>query len=237
MNMAYSRRKTIEEKRNRKKALYFFFLTIVSIVLLFLYGLPAVIKYAAFFADLGKSSQPFEFEDSTPPPPPFIESLPTHTNDERIDLKGRTEPGATVRIHLNRKEEELIANNEGGFELSLELRNGTNTISVIAEDTSGNESQYSEILIIFDDEEPDIEITKPQDGDSYFGPKQRQLIIEGATESDAKLNINSRWVVVDSDGSFSYATTLDEGDNNFTISSEDEAGNISEKSLSVTYTP
>jgi len=235
--MAYSRRKTIEEKRNRRKTFIFFFLTIISIVLLFFYGLPAVIKYAAFFADLKNSSRPVELSDNTPPPPPFLESLPTHTNEEDIEIKGRTEPGATVKIFLNKKEHELLANNEGGFNLSLTLRDGSNKISAIAIDTSGNESQNTQFVITFDNENPDIVITKPEDGSSYFGPKQRQLTIEGITEGNAKLSINGRWVVVDSNGKFSYAATLDEGDNNFTITAEDEVGNSSESSISVTYTP
>jgi hypothetical protein len=131
----------------------------------------------------------------------------------------------------------LLANNEGEFNLSLTLRDGLNKISVIAIDTSGNESRNTQFEITFDNENPDIEMIKPDDGSSYFGPKQHQLIIEGITESNAKLSINGRWVVVDSDGTFSYAITLEEGDNHFTITAEDESGNTSEKSISVTYTP
>ena len=235
--MAYSRRKSLEEKRNRRKAFVFFFLTIFTIVVLFFYGLPIVIKYAAFFADLGKSSQPVELSDNTPPPPPYIESLPSHTNQEKIEIKGSTEPGATVKVFINKKSEELISNSDGKFVTAFTLRGGLNTISVLSIDSSGNESKKTESEIILDKEKPNIEISTPADNSSFSGPKQRQLVIEGSIDNDAKLSINGRWVVVESNGTFSYATSLEEGDNNFTFSAEDEAGNISEKTLSVTYTP
>jgi len=60
---------------------------------------------------------------------------------------------------------------------------------------------------------------------------------EGKVEENAKVQINDRVVVVESDGTFSFVTTLSEGQNNFTVKAEDEARNKVEKNLKVTYAP
>jgi hypothetical protein len=59
--------------------------------------------------------------------------------------------------------------------------------------------------------------------------------LEGNTEPESKVTINSRHVIVDENGTFSYSITLNEGENNFNIKSEDKSGNITEKSIKVFF--
>lgn len=232
----YSRRSKIEEFRNRNKAVLFILLTLISVLLIFFYGLPAIIKFAAFLTDLNQSSLPVEVNDSTPPPPPRIFSLPSATNQEKIDINGNTEAGAKITLYLNGKEEEIISDSSGNFNFSYKLIKGENIISAKSTDSSGNESQKSDnIEIIFDTEPPSLEIIKPDDKSEYFGSRQRQLIIEGTTDENSIVQINQRHVVVETDGSYTFSTTLQEGENNFNVSSEDQAGNKTEKSFTVSF--
>ena len=234
----YSRKAKTEEKKNLRRAVIFGILTLALLAVFFFYGLPAIIKFAAFLTDLKKSSTPSEISDSTPPPPPRFEPFPSHTNDLEIELKGSTEPGVTVILFLNNKNEEVLVNSEGDFNYDFELNDGKNTISAKAIDQAGNESQKTDTqTVTYDNDSPEINITKPQNNSEFFGSKERQIVIEGVTEEDASVSINGRKVVVESDGTFAFAITLSEGENQFTIKAEDRAGNSDEQSLLVTYTP
>jgi hypothetical protein len=67
--------------------------------------------------------------------------------------------------------------------------------------------------------------------------ENRQISIEGQTESGAQVNINGRWAVVDTNGKFNYTLSLEDGDNNFVITSKDEAGNETQLELNIVFTP
>jgi len=236
MQRRYSRLTRIEEKENIRRAVFFSLLTIISLALVFFLGLPAVAKFSAFLSDLRKSSEPVERQDSTPPVPPRIEPLPEATNQLRVDIKGSTEPGVSVILKLNNKEEEILANNDGEFNYTFALNDGENKISAYARDSSGNESQKTEeINIIYDNDPPQLSLTTPNDGTNYYGSKQRQVLLEGETEVGVNININGRFVQVDSDGKFTFTTTLNEGENKFTILAQDLAENITEKTLTLHF--
>jgi len=232
----YSRRASTEQRKNTKKATLYIFYTIALVAVIFFFGLPLLAKFAGFLTDLRTSSQPIESVDKTPPPPPRLSDLPDSTNKKSIDISGSTEPGATVTLNLDGDNQDVIANNDGTFSYSFSLKSGNNTISATAKDSSGNVSQKSAVInISYDTTPPDLEVTKPQDGASFYGSRQRQLVIDGKTEDDAQVNINGHLVVVSSDGTFTYLTTLTSGENKFSVKSQDTAGNITEKDFTVSY--
>jgi len=227
----YSRLGNIEEKKNKRKALFYVLLCLVSLILLIFFGLPSIVKMAAFLSDLRKSTSSVEKNDVTPPAPPKLDGLPEATNKNSIDVQGSTEEGATVKIFSNDSEEDVIADKDGRFKLNINLKKGENKIAAIAKDLAGNESQKSsEEIIIFDEESPKLDISSPENRE-FFGSKQRQVIIKGITEEGSTITVNDRFVFVEDDGTFAYATTLTEGDNNFNIKAVDQAGNSTETSL------
>jgi len=238
MANTFSRRERIEKARNLKKAFALVVLTISTIIAFVFYGFPAIAKVVLFYGDIKNSSEPVELSDTTPPPPPTLDSLPESTNESEIILKGRTEPGATVIIELNSNKDEILADKSGDFTYKIKLKDGNNTISVISKDSSNNESHSSkEITITLDTTAPDLEITKPQNGAEFYGSKERQITIEGKTEENITVRINGRFVVLGSDGSFSFYTSLSEGANEFKVTSEDRAGNSTEQVVNVVYYP
>lgn len=234
----YSRLSKLEEQKNVRSTAIFVILTIAALAAFFFFGLPTVIKFSAFLTDIRKSGEPVEKDDNTPPVLPRFDPLPEATNSNRVELIGRTEPGVTVTLFLNGTQEEILANNEGEFTYSFSLNKGNNRVSALAKDSAGNESQKSSVIVItFDNQPPEIEMTSPQDGTQYYGSKQRQVVIEGKTEEKAAVNINGRIVVVESDGSFAFTTTLSEGENQFTVKASDKAGNSTETVLKLNFSP
>lgn len=238
MAKRYSRLRKTQSRKNTRKAFIFILLSVAMVAFFVFVGTPLLIKYTSFVSDIRKSADPIERNDITPPPPPRIDPISSSINTTEIELSGRTEPGATVKIFYNSNDKELLTNNEGSFSTTLKLNEGSNKISFIAIDKSGNESRRTRSYIVtFDDKPPELTINSPGDGSSYYGSGQRQLEILGSTEENARVHINDRIAVVDDTGNFSYQVSLSEGENNFKIISEDEAGNKTEQELTVNYFP
>ena len=234
----YSRLARTEERKNKRQAVFFAFLTIAALVILFSFGLPTIAKFSALLSDLKQSNQPIEKNDTTPPAPPQIDVLPEATNEQSIKISGSAEPAATLRFSLNGKKREILVDSEGKFSFSFNLRLGENRISTKVVDSAGNESQETQtITVLYDTEEPTLELLTPADGSDFYGAKQRQVVIEGQTEPGVSLTINDRFVVVEDDGSFAFATTLAEGTNEFSVKAKDKAGNETEEKLTLNFSP
>jgi len=221
-----------------RRAFIFTILTILAILGVLFYGLPSVARFAAFLSDLRKSSLPVDRNDTTPPAPPRLDRLPEATKEPEIEISGVTEEGATVILTLNGKDEEVVADADGKFRFSYSLRKGENQILAKAKDRAGNESQPTAgTTVVFDNEAPKLDISAPADGSQFYGDGQRQLAIKGTTEVGITLTINDRIVKVEEDGTFTFATTLADGENSFNLKSADKAGNQTEKALKVNFSP
>jgi hypothetical protein len=238
MRKAYSRLASVEERKNIKRTFLFGILTVIFLVFLFTLGVPLLVKFTGFFTDLGKSQTPIDKSDTIPPAPPRIDAPVEFTNQTSVIISGTTEPGATITLSLNGKTQEVLANKDGEFTFDIKLNKGENTLSALAKDAAGNVSQETKTYTVtFDNEPPEIQIESPSDGTEFFGSKERQLSIKGKTEGGVSLDINGRLVVVEDDGSFTFTTTLSEGENTFNIKAADKAGNTKEDSLMVRFSP
>lgn len=232
----YSRLASVEEKNNIKNAYKYVFLSILALVVLFVVGIPLVVKLAGFIGDLKKSSSPVEINDITPPAPPQFDQLPEYTKEERLEIKGKSESGATVSITTNNSSSDVIANSSGEFNYVFNLKKGENTISAMATDQSNNKSTSTQSFnVTYDNEEPKIEITNPTDGASYYGNSQRQLSIKGNVDEVVDLTVNGRIVMLKDDNTFSYATTLNEGENKFEVKAIDPSGNETLTSFTINF--
>jgi len=235
----YSRLASVEERKNLRRAITYIVLAISGLILLFFLGIPILGKFTAFVSDLGKSNKPITNNDNTPPAPPRFNTFSDFTNQNQVSLTGTTEPGSTIKLSLNGNGMDTLADKDGAFTFSdLSLKDGDNIFLATAVDTAGNISQQTqEYKIVFDNKPPDLTIESPGDGSTFFGSKQRQITIQGISESGVQITINDRVVVVDDNGKFQYTLTLNEGENKFTIKATDQAGNSIEKDLMLSFSP
>ncbi|MCJ7805112.1 Ig-like domain-containing protein [Patescibacteria group bacterium] len=234
----YSRLASVEEKRNIRRAFIFGVLTIAAIVFLFTIGLNVLTKFVGVISDLRKTSTPIEKTDTTPPPPPRLDTLPDATNNSKIQITGSSEPGSTVELFVNGAKNESLAGNDGVFSFDIYLDNGSNNIYATAKDSAGNESGKTPTYeVIYSKNPPKIDISSPSDGAKFYGNKQQQITISGKTSPDSSVTINDRIVGLQDDGSFSSSVFLNDGDNTFKIKVQDKAGNTAEKSITVNYSP
>jgi len=238
MTQRYSRLQSVEEKRNVKKTALYVFLTIVLIILLFVVGIPLFGKFTLFISSLRGGSKPIVTNEGTPPAPPKFNYFAPFTNQSTASISGTIEPGATVKLIFDGNAEETLGDKNGVFNFNLNLSDGDNTFSATAVDPSGNISQKSgDYDITLDTKPPALTISTPSDGSSFFGSNQKQETIQGNTDTGSQITVNDRIVSVDDSGNFQYTTTLNDGANTFTIKSTDQAGNTTEKDITLNFTP
>ena len=236
MRRNYSRRESVEEKRNTRKAIVFVLLSLAIVVFLATNGLSLITKVIDFASSFKKNPQTSELLDKTPPSPPFLQSVPDATNVSPFEITGRVEPGNTVVISLNGKEEEIQTDENGNFSTKFELIKGENTFFAYTKNPAGNKSQDTKsYVLVFDNEVPDIKILSPNDGSSFYGSKQKNVTIRGTTEIDSSVTINDRIATVNDDGGFSLNYALSNGENDLVIKSVDKAGNEKEINLKLFF--
>lgn len=235
----YSRLASVEERRNFRNALFFVVLTIAVGAGLFFIGIPILGRFVGFISGIGHGNTPIAVNDNTPPAPPRFNSFPDFTNQKTVNINGSSEPGAKVILTFNSQEMETVVDKDGQFSFTdLSLKDGANDFSATAQDSAGNISLESKSFsITYDAKPPDLSIDSPGDGSQFFGSKERQVNIQGTTESGAQITVNDRIVVVDDSGKFQYTTSLNDGENKFTVKSTDKAGNSAEKDLTLSFSP
>jgi len=232
----YSRLQSVEERRNTRSAFLFIGLTIIVILILVFAGVPALTKFVSFVSGFKKGSPQSISNDTTPPAPPKFNTFSDFTNQATATISGTSESGATVDLTFNGTDQNTLVDKDGNFSFNIQLSDGSNTFSAIAIDPAKNKSQKtSDYKIILDTKTPNLTIDNPADGAQFTGSKQRQVTIQGTTESSAQVTINDRIIAVDDNGKFQYTTTLNDGDNKFVVKAIDQAGNTSEKDLTLSF--
>lgn len=236
----YSRLASVEERRNLKRAIWFVVLTIGVGLGLFFIGIPILGRFVGFISNIGHGDTPISINDKTPPAPPKFDTFSEFTNVKTADLSGSSEPSAKIKLVFNNKEElETVVDKDGHFSFSdISLNDGANSFFATAQDTAGNVSiETKNYSITYDAKPPDLNIDNPGDGSQFFGSKERQVSIQGTTESGAQVTVNDRIVVVEDSGKFQYTTSLSDGENKFNVKAVDHAGNSTEKELTLSFSP
>ncbi|MFC1653881.1 hypothetical protein ACFL1M_03465 [Patescibacteria group bacterium] len=213
-------------------------LTLVILYSIFRWGIPAIVNMAVFLGDLKSSSEPITQEDTIPPVSPRLEQLPSATTSARLNLSGYTESEASVKLYrLGAELSETVADDDGDFEfVDIRLDDDENTFYTVATDFAGNESdQSNRVTISYDTDAPDLSINSPSDGDEYYGDSERTITISGFADPDVEVRVNDFYAVVSSQGSFSTRIKLEEGDNRISIRAIDDAGNETEKVVTVRF--
>lgn len=236
-SQTYSRLKRIEKQKNLRSAYLYIFLTIILVAGMFFGGLPLVTRFAGFLFNLGDSGKPVEILDKTPPPPPTFENVPEFTNEEIIALEGNAEAGSSVSITINGTQKEIVAGSQGDFSFKVDLQKGENAIFAFSNDLAGNKSADSRrYTIVFDNEPPKLSIDSPSDSQIFSG-KEKNIKVTGLSEENSRVTINDRVAIVSPEGKYEATISLSDGSNTLTVKAIDQAGNETQKEISITYFP
>lgn len=163
---------------------------------------------------------------------PQLIDVPLATNSATIQIKGTAQGTTHVTLFVDdeiQKETKVV---NDMFETTITLQKGENSIYAQAE--KNKETKQSRTYIVFyDNEKPILEVSSPQDRQTVY---QETVSIQGKTDTDAEVRINSLPVVVGSDGTFAHIVYLNPGDNKFMIEAVDQAGNAELKEWMIVYT-
>lgn len=228
------------ERKSRKNLLLTLLICGVLLFVLFVWFIPTFINSLSLlnrFKQSPKTTKPVSENALLAPP---VLNIPYEaTNTAAIVVRGYTTADTSVEIYLNDELKSATKSTPDGSFLSdpITLDLGKNSLSGKTIDTNGNKSYGSKpIIITFSNEKPILEITDPQDNQVVIGG-DKKVTINGKTnqEKEITISINGNRVIVSSDGNFSQSVTLNEGDNNISITALDKAGNTTEVVRKVTY--
>lgn len=220
-------------KKQKQSRLYLLFILLILLGL-YKWGFSFFINIIASTGS--KRAQTAEEKDIIPPQRPILAATPEATNSANLIISGYTEAGVEVYYYVNG--EQILfetSGNDGSFDTLAVLKEGDNAISVKAKDAEGNESESETRLVALDMEAPEITIAAPNDGQEFFGKQEEMVSITGSvSETEANFTINNIFVRL-SNGEFSYALKLSQGENEIKFVAKDMAGNESEKTIKVTF--
>lgn len=224
------------ESKEKSRSRYYILLSIVFVIVLIKWGVPAFIDYVS-----GPSvSQSNNSEkDVIPPQIPVLSAVPEATNSARFEVQGYTEKEADVELFIN---DNLVdtkkSDDNGSFVLNGNLEVGSNRLSIKARDTSGNFSQSEDRVITYDNKPVELIIDSPKDGNVYYGSNSQTVDIVGSVNKpDSTVTINGSFAFVSKEGKFNQRYQLTNGENNLKIIVVDRAGNTTEIELKLNFIP
>lgn len=229
-------RRTVE--RQSKKT---FFLTTIGILLLLglliFYGPQLLIQLSLILGDRKEATQQQkENQSQLYIAPPILDEQPSATNSAKINISGNALEADQIRLYVNEKVVDVTKPaKDNSFEFTnIQLKEGENVIQAIAI-IKDQKSGFSEDMTInYLKEPPELTIESPENGAIYTGGDS-MLTIKGKTDPSVRITINGNFVIMRDNGNFSHEFQLQNGDNKITIVATDDAGNRTEKELSVKY--
>ncbi len=223
--MARSRVRRYAERRERHR-LVVSLLGITAIILFFaIFGLRLLVGFS-LLVDRLRGSSPAQPSQSILLPP-VLNPHPSATNSATIPLTGSGTAGTSLIVYVNEAEtKKLTISDDGTFSLpSLNLVDGTNTVSARITDEKGNASDLSNVLsILYKKTPPTLDVATPVDGTATSGEPKR-VTVSGKTDEETAVTVNGRLVFVRPDGSFAYDYPLSDGNTVLTVVATDKAGN------------
>jgi hypothetical protein len=218
-----------------KKTVFLGFLTILSLVLILVFGLPLLINFSVFLSKGKKDSGQTEEKILAPLAPRLV--IPYEaTNSAKITINGFAEPKVMVELFKNGSsmgKNEVTEDGDFVFD-NISLDEGDNGFDAVASTNEAGSGDGSKTMTVFYDKTPpSLELTNPSEESLSVDSADFDII--GKTDSGASVSVNNRIALVDDDGNFKLKWQLNMGKNDLEITSTDLAGNQTKKKVSITY--
>ncbi len=222
-------------KQIKTRSRFYILLSVVFVFALFKWGIPFFVNA---IAGTGATRQNVD-QDVIPPQAPVLSAIPEATNSSSILLEGFTEASASLDVLINDKISVTDkAMEDGSFSIVATIEAGSNRVQVRAADEAGNMSVSEVKIVVYDNKPIELTIQSPKDGTEFFGKNSQIIDIKGSVSKvDTQVIINSSFVIVERDSTFTHRFQLQSGENTIKVVASDKAGNTAEKTLTLIYTP
>ena len=236
--MVPSRLRRVEEKTAMRRMGLAVIGSIALLLFVAIFGLKILIGFS-LLVDRIRGTAPQTQTNDVTLQPPVLNPLPEATNSATLIISGKGTAKATLTLTVNDKEyKKTKVGDDGTFSITdIPADEGDFTASAKISDDKNNVSQASNMIsTTVDRKPPKLDVSDPEDGKTV-NDGTHKVSVQGITDEDMKVTINGRIVVVKSDGSFTYAFALNDGENKLEIVSRDDAGNETKVTRTVTYQP
>lgn len=139
--------------------------------------------------------------------------------------------GETLQLFVNESEVDATCDttDEGAqCSLTVPLEDGGTVLAAQVEDYAGNVSEKAEVTFSVDTIPPTITLVSPEDN---FITNQSPVEVSGAVSETAAVTMNGTPLDLTLNKTFSRSVELTEGENSFTISATDLAGNSASRTV------
>ena len=222
------------EETVTKKTVFMGFLTILSIILVILFGLPLLVKFSVFLGNTKKVDN--SDEKLVPPLAPRLVIPYEATNSANISVNGFSESGVEVELFKNEVSIGKTQVTESGDFVfkSISLEEGDNSFSAIANSKNAGSSDGSiPVMVLFDNKVPVLKLINPTESELTVDYADFDII--GESEKGVSVTINGKLAVVDDNGKFKLKVQLNMGKNELEVVVKDTAGNESKTKVTITY--
>ena len=160
-----------------------------------------------------------------------VDDVTALTNSSTVTITGTVKDAGGLKS-LTVKGTAVTVGSDGKFSQAVTLTEGSNSIAVVATDTSNNAITVTK-TVVYDKTNPTLtvnNITTLTNGN--------KVTVSGTTSDTngiQSLTVNGTTVTVSSNGSFSKEITLTSGSNTVTVVATDKAGNKTTVTKTVTY--
>ncbi len=223
------------EEQITKKTVLLGLITLVTVILVIVFGLPFLVRFSIFLGE-AKSSREVEENEGIPPLAPRLVLPFEATNSAKITVVGTAEANTNVELLKNDFSwGKVEVSSEGDFSFEdVELDLGSNNFNALAIADNGLSSDLSlQYEVIYDNEFPAVEVTNP--GEESVTVDFADFDIIGQTEKEASVLVNGRVAIVNNEGQFKLKVQLNPGKNDIEVTVTDLAGNETKKRVAVTY--
>jgi bacillopeptidase F len=154
------------------------------------------------------------------------------TNEENITVQGTAPPNTTVQLMNNEENAgSAISNDEGEFEISIELTEGENELTAISMINDNPIGESDPVTVTLDTAVPELTIENPKDGEKT---NRETITAEGKIDDDNLdyVEVNGQRANVNN-GEYSKRIILENGQNVIEVVAVDKAGNTTNKSVTI----
>ncbi len=229
-----SRLEKHKQKEFYRKVGFMVGLLVILLLFMFFVGFQLLLNGGGYVGKISRGSEEEKIESEEFYGIVNLDELPTATNSAQVVVSGSLDNYKIVEFYINNKKVKTKSLDSDTFTQEIGLLNkGKNEVFIkaLSEDKK-HEKKSSEYTITYKNEKPKLEISEPGNNSTT---NKTDIIIAGKTDLEVFLKINDSPAVVDAQGSFRESVRLKEGENKFTITAEDDAGNLEKKELTIKY--
>jgi len=235
---SYSRLSKFQQRKVLVQSLVLLFFSIAFLVLFIFIILPLTARIVELIPS--KTSTPqTDANKGIPPQTPALLPILSATNSAQLSISGYGEAETTMTLYDNgTRVQEVKAGASGQFSFTdFTISDGDNEIIVSSRNSAGTEARSTPHTITLDTTPPTLVIQQPTDGSTVTIKRDQVVAIKGQTDPKTKVFLNDKFLFIDARGNFTGTFQLAEGDNALNFHLIDQAGNVTDKSMKVSFKP